>query len=148
MNVDPNIGQKRPGPVGLASLWVWLAIVMAAMFVFRAWHTELDAVAAMTPPWFTPWGAMVAAAGLVVASLVTMRGPHAAVRLGGLALLLFAPAVLYSLFPVDVAMLSGNMRVVHGALFALGPWVAALGAWLDDGRRGGRRGNRRARRQA
>lgn len=115
----------------VTSPWVLLTIVFAVMFLALAARAEAEAFYAMTPAWFVPYGAIIGAIGLVASVFVVRGGPHAAMRLAGLALLAFAPGFMFLILQGETEAMSVSAKTALGVLFSAAPWITLIGAMVD-----------------
>jgi uncharacterized membrane protein YozB (DUF420 family) len=115
----------------LTSPWVMLTIVVSIVYLGIVARVEAIALQTMTAPWFVPYGAVFAAVGLLASVFFIRRGPHAAMRLAGLAALAFAPAFLFMFVQGEVEPLTASAKAMLGGLFTVAPWIVLFGALMD-----------------
>jgi uncharacterized membrane protein len=114
------------------SPWVWISIFMVAVLAYKSWRAELAGLAALTPGWFVPIGAIVAAIGLLVLAVTVSRGEHVFFRITFTAFAAFIPAVLFVMLGTTGETLPEFGKTLLGILFLAGPWASVITAQLDN----------------
>ncbi|MDM8356568.1 hypothetical protein [Pandoraea communis] len=143
MTRDTNTQRLTPTDIAkfVTSPWILLTLVVAIVFIRAAMRVQGEALLGLTPSWFFPYGAAVAAVGLFALVAVILKGPNAALRLTGLAFVAFVPAVLFMFFSMGTTTPSVTVKTVFGITFAAAPWLALIekfadGQWAEPSRKG------------
>lgn len=132
-----NKTQGQPASVAdiakfFVSPWVWATITMVVVLGYKMWRAELAGLAALTPGWFMPIGAIVAAIGLLAMAVTASQGEHAFFRVTLTVFAAFAPAVLFVMLGTTGETLPEFGKTLLGIVFVVGPWVSTVAAKLDN----------------
>jgi hypothetical protein len=76
--------------------WIALSIITIVVVMSLGWRADVAGAYALTPAWFVPYGAPVAALGMLVSAALALRQKGAAMRLLALLMVFFSPGVCYA----------------------------------------------------
>src|SRR5947209_1045436 len=132
-----NKTQDQPASVAaiakfFASPWVSATIIMVGVFGYKMWRAGLAGRVGLTPRWFMPIGAFVAAIGWLVMTVTASRREHAFFRATLAVFAAFVAAVLFVMLRTTGATFPDFGKTVLAVLFMVGSRASAVAAKLDN----------------
>lgn len=115
----------------VVSPWVAMSIITIVVVMSLGWGADVAGAYALTPVWFVPYGAPVAALGMLVSAALALRQKGAAMRLLALLMVFFSPGVCYAVIEAGEISFSAAFKFWMGLLFMIWPWVIAASAWYE-----------------